>query len=348
MRSVLILQIILIPFLFSCRSTRHLSKTTPAQETPSIAAYTAAEQSYIETYRGIAVAEMKRTGIPASITLAQGMIESDYGRSPLARDANNHFGIKCHSDWTGPKVYHHDDSRDECFRKYSKAQDSFYDHSEFLRTVPRYRFLFDIPATDYKSWARGLKKAGYATNPEYANMLIRTIEEKNLTYYDNGYNPADVQQPKQLPVTVRPPVSKPDSERNVIVPTPVNDRSIVIALAPRVRENNSLRYIIVKDGDTREKIEEEFQLLRWELPRYNDMEGSFRLVPGQILYLQAKKDKAGQGNETYVTAEGDTMFLIAQKYGVKLKNLYRMNRMEAGNEPQPGSTIWLRNEKPSN
>ncbi len=123
---------------------------------------------------------MKRTGIPASITLAQGMIESDYGRSTLAREGNNHFGIKCHNDWTGPTIRHHDDRRNECFRKYKHVEDSYYDHSDFLKTGSRYSFLFDLPSTDYKGWAKGLKKAGYATDPDYANMLIRKIEEEQI------------------------------------------------------------------------------------------------------------------------------------------------------------------------
>ena len=131
---------------------------------------------------------MNRTGIPASITLAQGIIESDCGHSTLAREANNHFGIKCHDDWTGPTIRHNDNRRNECFRKYRKPEESFYDHSDFLKSGSRYSFLFNINSTDYKAWAHGLKKAGYATNPDYANMLIRTIEENNLWYFDRGYN----------------------------------------------------------------------------------------------------------------------------------------------------------------
>ncbi len=345
-RSLLIIQIILIPLTFSCRSTRHLSKTTPQSREQRTVTYSTVEQSYIDTYSDIAMSEMKRTGIPASITLAQGMIESDNGRSQLAKDANNHFGIKCHNNWTGPKVYHHDDARDECFRKYNKPEDSFYDHSEFLRTVPRYKFLFGYSPTDYKSWALGLKKAGYATNPEYANMLIRTIEEKNLSYFDSGIKPAELTQTKQP--RVQQPVAAPDIMRQNAPATPINDKSMVITLAPRVRENNNLRFIVVKDGDTREKIEEEFQLLHWELLKYNDISGELKLAPGQILYLQAKKDKAGPGIETYIAGDGDTMYLISQKFGIKLRSLCKMNRMTESDALQPGTTIWLRSMKPLN
>ena len=171
----LIFILILFAGLLSCKTSK------PIISTSSTGLSTA---DYIRKYKDLAISEMKRTGIPASITLAQGMIESDYGRSTLAREANNHFGIKCHNDWTGPTIRHHDDKRNECFRKYSKPEDSFYDHSDFLKSGSRYSFLFDLKQTDYKGWAKGLKKAGYATNPDYANMLIRKIEEDNLWYFD--------------------------------------------------------------------------------------------------------------------------------------------------------------------
>jgi LysM repeat protein len=274
------------------------------------------------------------------------MIESDYGRSSLAREANNHFGIKCHSDWTGQKIYHHDDRRNECFRKYSRAEDSYYDHSEFLRTGSRYRFLFGLTYTDYKGWAHGLKKAGYATNPDYANMLIRTIEEKNLHYYDTDYKSSVAVQTKPLPVKDS---SRIQEESKTPVPVnPVNENNQVAARVPRIMENNNLRYIVVRDGDTREKLEEEFQLLHWELPRYNELGSNFKISQGQILYLQPKRDKAEAGKEFHNSAEGDTMYLISQLYGIKLKSLCKMNRMEEDSIPQPGSKIWLRNIKPLN
>ena len=336
-RVLFILFLILIAGLYSCRA----SKQIPASKT-----ITLSEETYIDKYKDIAVSEMKRAGIPASITLAQGMIESDYGRSTLAREANNHFGIKCHSDWTGPKIYHHDDRRNECFRKYSKPEDSFFDHSEFLRSGSRYRFLFDLSATDYKGWAQGLKKAGYATNPDYANMLIRKIEEKNLHLYDNGNRSAVSAANKQLPVKVS--VSVQDSDKELAPVYPVDEKIMVAARVPRMMENNNLRYIIVRDGDTREKLQEEFQLLNGELSRYNELGNDFTITPGQILYLQPKKEKAASGNEFYKTIPGDTMYMISQRYGIKLKSLYKMNRMPENSEPEPGSTIWLRSIKPVN
>ena len=344
-RILLVLQLISITFLFSCKASKHLTSSSKSPSA-SYSSFALTEDAYIKNYKDIAVLEMKRTGIPASITLAQGMIESDYGRSTLAREANNHFGIKCHNDWSGPKVYHNDDRRNECFRKYNRAEDSFYDHSEFLKSGSRYGFLFDLSSTDYKGWAHGLKKAGYATNPDYANMLIRTIEENNLHYYDNGYKVA-------APVESRQPAVNDSAivkaTPRILVPVnPVNENNRVAARVPRVKENNKLKYIIVKDGDTREKLEEEFQLLHWELAKYNELSNDFTLSPGQILYLQPKKEKAEAGKDFYNTIEGDTMYTIAQRYGIKLNSLCKMNRMTEDSVPVPGSTLWLRNVKPVN
>ncbi len=342
-RFLIILQLALISVLFSCKASRHL--TSSVRSVPPVS-----DGEYIASYKDIAISEMKRTGVPASITLAQGMIESDNGRSSLAVEANNHFGIKCHNDWSGPVIYHHDDKRNDCFRKYKRAEDSFYDHSDFLRSGSRYGFLFDINPSDYKSWARGLKKAGYATNPDYANMLIRKIEEENLTIYDRTDNRPAVPQPKKIiardTVTVKDAVVVQDSGRKSVPVTILNDNLRVAARVPRVLENNRIRYIVVKDGDTREKLEDEFQLLRWELPRYNELNGDFTIAPGQILYLQPKREKAEPGKEYYNTVEGDTMYGLSQRYGIKLKSLYKMNRMREGTEPSPGSKIWLRNVKP--
>jgi LysM repeat protein len=335
--SVIILNLALISGLFSCRVSRPVVQVSGSE--PSA-------EDYIYKFKDLAVYEMKRTGIPASITMAQGMIESDYGRSRLAREANNHFGIKCHDDWTGRTMYKNDDRRNECFRRYSKPEESFYDHSDFLRSGSRYSFLFDIEPSDYKSWARGLKKAGYATNSDYANMLIRKIEEYNLMNLDKIYDLAKL--PGRSTIVVNPVVAPPDTI-STLKPAPVSNASIAVAArVPRIMENNRILYIIVKDGDTREKIENEFQLLKWELPRYNELDSNFPLVPGQILYLQPKREKAEPGKDFYTTAEGDTMYLISQKYGIKLKSLYEMNRMEEGSQPETGTKLWLRVTRPVN
>jgi LysM repeat protein len=332
---ILILSTALI--MVSCR---------PARQAVSPAGGEADAQAYINRYKDLAIREMKRTGIPASITLAQGMIESNFGRSSLAREANNHFGIKCHNDWTGPTIRHHDDRRNDCFRKYSRPEDSFYDHSDFLVSGSRYDFLFDLSPTDYKGWARGLKRAGYATNPDYANMLIRKIEENNLYYFDKGYS--EKSEPGVPVAEVKPDSTKPVMENNRTAGNLTTNNLIVPARIARIMENNRIKYIIVKDGDSVESIEKEFQLLKWELTRYNELAAGFTPVPGQILYLQPKRDKAEPGKETHVVGEGDTMYLISQKYGVKLKKLYEYNRINEGDEPAVGDKIWLRGMKPVN
>ena len=330
------LQLALISVLYSCKAYKPIVSTSGSG---------LSEEDYINIYKDIAISEMKRTHIPASITLAQGMIESDYGHSRLAREGNNHFGIKCHNDWTGPTIHHNDDRRNECFRKYRKPEESFYDHSDFLKSGSRYNFLFDIAPTDYKGWARGLKKAGYATNSDYANMLIRKIEESNLMIYDRGYTSSNLKRDTTRPVQS---VMLSDSDE---VKMPVNTtyrNASVLAHPPRVLESNRIQYIIVKDGDTKEKLENEFQLLKWELSKYNELKSDFTPVPGQILYLQPKREKAEPGKDSYTAAEGDTMYIISQKFGIKLKSLYEMNRMEQGAEPETGKKIWLRINKPVN
>jgi LysM repeat protein len=386
-----VLLVVLIPVFFSCRTSKKLSSSTSKTQPVPV---TQSAQDYINAYKDIAVSEMKRTGIPASITLAQGMVESDFGRSTLARNANNHFGIKCHNEWNGPSVIMDDDSKDECFRKYTSAENSFYDHSEFLKSRPRYSFLFDIDPVDYKAWAHGLKKAGYATNPDYPNMLIRKIEENNLMVFDvqdrNGKNTASrVSKPSDNRVgassvvkgapadtdMAKPSSSDAGNENTVDVvknsnagipapsgsgqngikntpgnsttDTPVNTGMAVYARAPRVKENNNIQYIIIKDNDTREKIEQEFSLLKWELPRYNDVEQGFELKAGEILYIQPKHERAEEGKEYYIFAEGDTMYGISQKYGIKLRSLYSMNRMTEGTQAEVGEKIWLRSTKPA-
>lgn len=336
-KRIYFLIIIIVPIILdSCRSSK------------PVTTYTAGEpntRAYIERYRDLAISEMKRTGVPASITLAQGMIESDFGRSRLAREANNHFGIKCHNDWTGSTIYHNDDRRNECFRKYKRTEESFYDHSDFLKSGSRYSFLFDLPVTDYKAWARGLKKAGYATNPDYADMLIRKIEEHNLNYYDKGFiiteKSAAVVTP--IPETARPAVDKP------VETAPVsNGRVMVQSRVPRIKENNRIQYIIVKDGETNESLEKDFELLKWEIKRYNDIKGDFVPEAGQMLYLQPKRDKAEPGKETHTVMEGESLYIISQMYGVKLNKLYEYNRMIEGEEPVAGQKVWLRTIRPIN
>ena len=303
----------------------------------------ASADEYINRYSALAVNEMKRTGIPASITLAQGIIESGNGKSRLAVEANNHFGIKCHDDWTGPTIRHTDDRRNECFRKYRTPEESFRDHSDFLTGQVRYSSLFSLDETDYQGWARGLKRAGYATNPDYANMLIRKIEEYGLHQYD--LKPAKAESVNVQNTAADNKLT--DTRANGSMQTGTSAGRSTVAFVPaRVMENNRIQYIVVREGDTRENLEKELKLLRWELPRYNELPDDFDPAPGQVLYLQPKRNRAEPGKEQHIAAEGETMYQISQKYGIKLAQLYILNRMEEGNQPATGQRIYLRNIKP--
>jgi LysM repeat protein len=344
------LSVIVLALLVSCRAAR-----VPVK--PSVTNGNAV--TYIEAYKDLAISEMIRTGVPASITLAQGMVESDYGRSSLARVANNHFGIKCHNDWDGATVRQHDDRRNECFRRYKRPEDSFYDHSDFLRSGSRYRFLFNLDPTDYKAWAHGLKRAGYATNPDYANMIIRKIEENGLYQFDRGYTASQGKLPKQKSGSesetasgagiTKPAAQKPQGAVTATKPA-LQEETItfgeVMAMAPRIMQNNRVQYIIVENGETEDKIENEFQVKKTDLAVFNDLLPDFKPAPGQILYLEPKRERSEPGIEFHTVSKGETMYLISQKYAVKLKSLLEMNGMTPGMEPVPGQKIWLQESKP--
>jgi hypothetical protein len=333
-RPFVIFPITILLFFASCRAGR-----VPVS---AVREYASAD-SYIDSYKDLAVSEMQRTGVPASITLAQGIIESDLGRSRLAREANNHFGIKCHDDWKGPSVRHSDDRRNECFRKYKRPEESYKDHSDFLRSESRYKSLFQLDVTDYKGWARGLKKSGYATNPDYANMLIRKIEELNLNRFDSGIAKTGKSDKQNEAVEIKE--SGLDITKNKQAQDTVANYSLTFAPS-RIKEKNRIQYIVAKDGDTQESLEKEFQLLKWELERYNELKPGFKINSGQIFFLQPKRDKADIGNDFHTAAEGETMYMISQIYGIKLKSLLNMNRMAEGQNPATGQKIWLRSVKP--
>ncbi len=279
---------------------------------------------YIEKYNEWAVMNMKRTGVPASITLAQGMLESGNGNSRLALEANNHFGIKCH-DWTGEKVYHHDDRRNECFRKYNSVYDSYADHAKFLTGRSRYAGLFELDVTDYKGWARGLKKAGYATDPNYAKRLIDIIENHELHLFDEAG--------EQETAWRRSTERGSSAGRHEIDPFTKHE----------VFYNNGVRYVKIKSGDTFSSIAKEFGLRDWELPRYNDLGAERgRVTEYNYLYIQPKRKNAHPDHKSHLVRENETMFEISQIYGVKKRSLYKLNEMPEGKEPRPGDRIKLR------
>ena len=267
-------------------------------------------EDYIKKYRELAVEEMKKYHIPASITLAQGLLESGAGQSTLARKSNNHFGIKCGSDWRGKTVSHDDDARGECFRAYKHPKDSYEDHSKFLAGRPRYASLFNLNITDYKGWARGLKKAGYATNPRYADQLIGIIELYELYKYD------DKNYLKWLK-------KNPNPHQTYIA--------------------NDLLYIVVRAGDSWKSISQEFDISQKKLRKYNDLYKGYALQVGDILYLEKKNKKADKEHIVHVLRAGESMYSISQKYGIRLKNLYKLNKMdEDDSAPEIGTILRLR------
>jgi LysM repeat protein len=341
--------VILILLLYSCSTSRKASRSgSPGSPTPSYAI------EYMNKYSTLAVSEMRRTGIPASITLAQGMLESNYGHSTLATKGNNHFGIKCHSDWRGEKIYYDDNRRGECFRSYPTAEESFRDHSDFLTTGSRYKDLFKLSSTDYKGWAHGLRKAGYATDPKYATLLINKIDSYGLHVYDTGQQPVTTapkqttgQQPatpvqKTADTVLIPPVQKTADPVQTQPEIQAPIKVISLNTGRKIRENNGIQYVIAAEGDTYKSIAEEYQLLTLEVNRYNDLPTDAPLKPGQLIYLQPKRSKAAEGNSIHVVKAGETMYILSQKYAVKLSALYKMNVMDEGTECVPGQKVRIR------
>ena len=288
-------------------------------------------KDYIETYSDWAVDEMKRAGIPASITLAQGILESRSGNSRLATKANNHFGIKCHSDWKGKKIYHDDDADQECFRKYKNAYESFKDHSAFLQKYNRYAFLFDLDPTNYEDWAKGLQKAGYATNPKYAEILIGLIERHKLYVYDQGVS-------TEMGDTH---VLADGSIRNRVQPG-FTDNWVIDPYNREIIENNGRKLIVARGGDNIISLAQEFEMMPWQFYKYNDMAKSDSIQAGQLVYLQPKRNKADQGFDKHKVEKGETIWNISQQYGVKENKLRRKNDLAKNEEVQAGDVIYLR------
>ncbi len=306
----------------------------------------AAYRAYIEDYHKIAIAQHKAHGIPASITLAQGILESGAGKGTLAVKANNHFGIKCH-DWKGAKVYHDDDKKNECFRKYKKASDSYEDHSAFLTGRPRYAPLFELSSTDYKGWAHGLKKCGYATDPAYAYKLIAIIEEYELHRFDlvsakepksfTAKNKAAKQKRQKTPKTKVIDQGSNKGKNNL---PPVG--TVAAYLTHDVLKVNGLRYVIAQPGDSYGSIADEFGIKEKNILVYNEMPDKSKPDAGERVYLQKKKRKAPKGFETHVIQPGESLYSIAQFYGIRLIDLYDMNNMPYTERAEVGQVIKVR------
>lgn len=320
-------------------------QASPAEDTP--------QQRYIDKYADLAVEEMRRSGVPASITLAQGLLESRYGQSDLAVKGNNHFGIKCHSNWNGAKMRVDDDKEKECFRKYRTVEQSYRDHSDFLRYRDRYKFLFDLDPKDYKGWAYGLKKAGYATDPAYPKKLINLIEEYELYKYDRGRKYKNSKVAKEPAPEVE--VKKDKTSKTVDVkspsqleqPKPVKDEkaknTFTIALSRQKYSLNGVPFIYASKGDTYASIAASNNLFQKEILRYNDLDAAEELLPGTIVYLQPKKKQTVKGLDKHIVeSEGETLRGIAQRYAITLKSLCKMNNLQQNHTLRPGDELLLR------
>ncbi|MFW5892510.1 MAG: glucosaminidase domain-containing protein [Bacteroidota bacterium] len=290
-------------------------------------------EEYINTYQSVAMEHMRTYRIPASIKMAQAILESGFGNSDLASVANNHFGIKCH-EWQGRVFHKDDDAPDECFRAYDDPLQSFKDHSLFLTGRSRYEPLFQLEITDYRAWARGLRKAGYATNPRYPQLLIDLIERNQLYLLDQkvvGTMPvADAESDNSRQGT------RNQQENNEMDA----DELIGTTQVRRVFENNRIRYIYAREDDTPAQIAEDLGIWKIEIIKYNELEKGQEIIPGQIVYLQPKRRKNKQ--KFHVAKEGETVYSISQHYGIKQKFIYKRNALEKDEQPEPGQKIYLR------
>ncbi len=307
-------------------------------------------QEYIDRYKHIAVAHMERYGIPASITMAQGILESNSGNSTLSTKSNNHFGIKCKSTWTGGKVYHDDDAKDECFRAYESVELSYRDHADFLDSSPRYESLFDLSSSDYKGWAKGLKKAGYATAPDYAERLIKIIEDSDLHILDqkNGVQKyADLHGGSPHTTTQEDWFADAQSDVVTTQSQGVNPNNYATTInghaGYNVHRNNSVYYIVAKSGDTYTSIAEFFDVTERRLRSYNDISRKEPITVGNIVYIGRKESKwRNKSQSTHTVKAGETLHSISQDYGITVKSLSRMNKLEVKHTLRTGQTIKLK------
>lgn len=294
-------------------------------------------EEYIKAYKDLAISEMQRSGVPAAITLAQGILESENGNGELAQKSNNHFGIKCKSNWTGERVYHDDDASGECFRKYSSPEESYRDHSDFLKTSERYASLFELNPEDYKSWAYGLKRAGYATNPQYPQLLIRNIEKYSLDQYTSmalGKTPQDRNASVGSGSAAKSKNIFRDKEESESIPVKTGKTRY-----------NGLKAVYGREGVSLLVIASKYNIPLSRLIEYNDLATDGLLETDQWLYLERKNREGKQ--EYYEAADGETVFDIAQSQGIQLAYLLKYNNMETDRELYAGEKILLK-EPPSN
>lgn len=285
----------------------------------------ASYEKYVKQYSSLAVQHEKKYNIPASITLAQAILESGAGQARLAKDANNHFGIKCHADWKGGRIYHDDDKRNECFRKYKNVSESYEDHSVFLVSHSRYAKLFKLNKKDYKGWAKGLQDCGYATDRGYANKLISVIETYQLYQYDQGG--------KSGKVTTS--TSRKKSKNS-------GGKFTSVKLSREVYKTHGLIYVMAQSGDSLEDIAKDLNFSSRKLAKYNEIPVNFPLQKGDIVYLEKKKKSANKPYYNHKIQVGESMHSISQRYGIQMKQLYKMNNKDADYVPTEGDMLKLR------
>ncbi|MBV9987500.1 MAG: glucosaminidase domain-containing protein [Chitinophagaceae bacterium] len=329
-------------------------------------------QAYVETYKELAIAEMMRTGVPAAITLAQGILESQSGQSDLVKNSNNHFGIKCKTEWTGEKFYHDDDTKGECFRVYPTADQSYIDHSNFLKTRPPYAFLFKLDPTDFEGWARGLKKAGYATEKDYAPRLIQLINTFGLQQYSleaiarlkNGETPFTTgvvpagAEPKKEFIETKPAteaaspgtITAQQSVTNVLAAVaeqPSEEKTINTAVAAKVASYptgvftiNHTKVVFGTAGTSLLSLADQYELPLSKLLEFNDLAEMDVLDTDRLMFLE-KKQKKGAG-DFHMVADGETLHGISQLEGVRLESLLEYNSLKKGSKVSTGDKIYLR------
>ncbi len=291
-------------------------------------------EGYIGLYKDLAIKNMQLKKVPASITLAQGILESGNGNSTLATKANNHFGIKCHKGWEGGTMYIDDDAPNECFRKYGSVLESFEDHADFLAGRERYSGLFLLEITDYKGWAQGLKDAGYATNPKYATSLIDLIEKYKLYEYD--------QQALDQNVVVNNNNNNNNSSNNT------NNNTNSGVFTGKIVYINGLKAIKVQKGQTKNELAIAFELKVKQIERFNEIGAGDELYEGEVIFLEPKRASAELAYKTHEVKAGDTFYSIAHQYGMKTQALMKKNNMWYGSVIKVGDKLNLRKKKPLN
>jgi hypothetical protein len=286
-------------------------------------------EQYIEKYKLLAIRQQHEYKIPASITLAQGLLESDAGKSRLALVGNNHFGIKCKAEWLNGRMYHDDDEKNECFRTYKTVEESYTDHSLFLAKRKYYVSLFDLDIYDYKGWAHGLQKCGYATDKSYGSKLVGLIEAYGLHKYDKAR------------IVEKAPVI--DDIYEIKIHTPgVGKRPAVVNWRRRILETNGIHYIEAQENDSYEFVAYDTRMKLKRLLKYNDAIKEHKLKAGDRIYLQGKRRYAAKGTHTHVVKNGESLHAIAQLYGMKLQSLYKLNKLKDSYIPKAGDTLKVR------